>query len=232
MRAIGAFVVLGACSPESLPPALGGCTGAGDASCAEGPIMAVATVGGGSEGGSSLCNAGPSASQCETCASANCCTPLSTCTSSGPCNNLLSCVMGCAGVSACIEGCDQTYPESVPTLDALDTCLTLKCVICAESGVGDPCTLGANTCIADLTCSTLGCSKACVHSSDCGGIGPNDGNFTGQPNACISTAHGDFCTPGCATNDDCASFTDTFCATTTSADSLAVSVCSTLPDGG
>jgi hypothetical protein len=154
------------------------------------------------------------------------------CTTSSECNNLYSCVMGCAGVSACIEGCDQTYPASVPTLAAIDTCLALKCAVCAESGVGDPCAPGASTCIAGLTCSALWCTKTCAHSSDCAGIGANGGNFTGQPNACISTVHGELCSPGCATNADCASFPGTFCATTTSVDALAVSICSTLPDGG
>jgi hypothetical protein len=229
-RALAALVVLGACSSELLPPAIGDCSGAGDASCAESPTTSVAVSGG--DGGSSICNAGASASQCDTCANAHCCTQLSMCTTTNQCNNLLSCVMGCGGASACIDGCNQTYPASVPTLEAIDTCLTLECAVCAEAGVGDPCTPGASTCVADLTCSALGCTQECAHSSDCGGIGANGGNLTGQPNACIATAHGEFCSPGCATNDDCARFPGTFCATTTSVDSLAVSICSTLPDGG
>jgi hypothetical protein len=227
VAAVCAF--LGACTSESLPPELGDCTPTGDASCMPSNIGSGALAGA-SEGGSAACNAGASASQCDVCANANCCTPLTACAASTPCNNLLSCVTGCAGASACVSGCEGTYPDSVATLNAIDSCVALKCVICSESGVGDPC--AAYACMAGLTCPALWCTKACARSADCAGIGPNGGNFTGAPNACMSTARGELCAPGCASNADCADFVGTFCVSTTSFDGLAVSICSTLPDGG
>lgn len=225
------FVVLGACTSESLPPELGDCTPTGDASCMPSNIGSGALAGG-SEGGSAACNAGASASQCDVCANANCCAALSTCAASTQCDNLLSCVMGCAGASACVSGCEGTYSGSVATLDAIDSCVALKCAVCAQAGVGDPCAAGASTCVAGLTCSAPWCTKPCARSTDCAGIGPNGGNFTGEPNACVSTGGVELCAPGCATNADCGDFVGTFCASTTSVDGLAVSICSTLPDGG
>jgi hypothetical protein len=142
--------------------------------------------------------------------------------------------MGCLGASACIASCNQTYPASVTMLDEIQSCLTLKCLVCSESGIGDPCGPGANPCVTGLTCNGLWCTKGCLSASDCVGIGPNGGNFTGETNECISTASGDVCTPGCAVNGnaDCADFPNTFCRATTSLDRLVVSICSTLPDGG
>jgi hypothetical protein len=230
-RAATLVVVLGACSSESRPPELGDCKALDDASCAT-PVSGGGQLGSDNDAASTVCSAGSSASQCDVCANANCCGSLTACAALADCNNLLSCVMGCAGASACVDACDQSYSNSVTALDAIDSCLTQKCAVCTESGVGDPCTPGASTCIAGLTCSSLWCTKPCAHGSDCAGIGPDSGNFTGEPNACMATSGGVLCTPGCATNADCGDFPGTFCVSTTSFDGLTVSVCSALPDGG
>ncbi len=229
--AAAASFLLVACSSEYRPPELGDCTPMGDASCSTSSIGS-GSIGGGSDDASAVCNAGPAASQCDVCANAKCCMPLTACAGSTQCNNLLSCVMGCGGAAACVDGCNHNYSGSVTTLDAIDSCLMQKCVVCSESGIGDPCASGANTCVAGLTCNGAWCTRVCAQSSDCAGIGPNAGNFTSAPNACISTPSGGFCAPGCATNADCADFPGTFCLSTTSFDRLAVSICSSLPDGG
>ena len=115
-RAATAFVVLGACSSQPLPSALGNCVVVGDSSCASAHLGGGAVGSAGNSDGSvddvdngaSGCSAGPSASQCQACVSANCCAYLNACTASTECSNLLSCVLACAGagVSACIDGCN------------------------------------------------------------------------------------------------------------------------------
>jgi len=238
IHAATAVLFLVACSAEPRPPELGNCVGQGDASCVPSPLGAGSPAGGASDGsaddqgqGASVCNAGPSPSQCNACAAADCCTPLSVCMPPTTCNTLLACVNDCAGASACIEGCEQRYLDGVTALDAVESCLNLKCPICSESGVGDPCASGY-PCIAGESCNGLWCTKACARASDCTGIGPGGGNFAGEPAACLATSGGDLCTPGCSSDADCTDFPGTYCRPTTSVDGLAVSICSALPDGG
>lgn len=235
------LVFLEGCSSESFPPEIGGCVptdAAGCISAVGGGVSTGGGVGGGDgsveemESGVGVCNAGSSASRCDVCAYASCCAQLMTCEDSGQCHGLLNCVMGCAS-SACIDGCNQAYPESVTSsLDTFESCVTLKCPICSESGVGDPCGPGGNACVAGLACNGLWCTKGCVQTSDCIGIGPNGGNFTGYPSACIASTQGDLCTPGCGTTADCSDLPNSLCLSTMSLDRLAVSICSTVPDGG
>ncbi len=244
-RAATALFVLEACSSQPRPSALGDCVVVGDAGCANAPLGGGAVGSGGTNDGSlddvdnggGVCGEGTSASQCDTCLGANCCKPLSACTTSIECSNLLSCVMACAGAGAsdCIDDCNGRYEGSVSMLDEVESCLTTECPICNESGIGDPCVPGQDTCIAGLTCNAFWCTSPdrCERASDCLGIGANGGNYLGLPNACVATGEGNFCTPGCVidtTNSGCV--TGTFCHSTTSVDGLAVSVCATLPDGG
>jgi hypothetical protein len=244
-RAATAFVVLGACSSQPLPSALGNCVVVGDSSCASAHLGGGAVGSAGNSDGSvddvdngaSGCSAGPSASQCQACVSANCCAYLNACTASTECSNLLSCVLACAGagVSACIDGCNGRYQGSVTALNDVESCLTLKCPICSESGIGDPCAPGVDACISGLTCNDFWCTSPdrCTKGSDCLGIGPNGGNDLGFANECIAIGSGNFCTPSCVIDTESSGcVSGTFCHTTTSVDGLTVSVCATLPDGG
>jgi hypothetical protein len=145
----------------------------------------------------------------------------------------MSCADNCGGSSNCVNDCESQYITSVNALVAFDSCLDQKCVICAESGVGDPCFPQESTCVVGLTCAGSWCTKSCARESDCTGIGPLGGNLLGPENACIhSTSLGNVCYPGCLTDSDCDSFPGSYCFATTSLDNLAVSVCVGAPDAG
>ena len=156
-----------------------------------------------------------------------CCTATNDCFGSASCQDLYNCTLNCTS-TACVNDCDAKYPAGVSDLNVLESCLGQKCPVCSESGVGDPCV----ACSTGLSCSGLWCTKPCARSSDCGGLGMNGGNFTGQANACVATPSGITCVPGCASNTDCFDFPGTYCAPATSVDRVAVSVCTLLPDGG
>jgi hypothetical protein len=212
----------------------------GDASCSAPRYGSGDIAGGNNDGsfddagsGTAGCVAGPAASQCEVCANADCCMQLLTCTASPTgCGNLLSCVDGC-GDSACISNCEGTYLTAAALFNEVESCLNLKCPICNESGVGDPCVPGVSACVAGLFCNGLWCTRSCTSASaNCAGIGPAGGNYLGEPNACIPTASGIVCAPECTTTTDCADFPNTNCRSTTSLEEVAILVCSDVGDGG
>jgi len=226
--AAAACVVLAACQASTRPPDLGDCMG-DDSGCSP-PVVGGGSSGGGNESGAdTACGSSSGESQCDQCANASCCGPLSACDESTVCQNLFRCESGCTS-SACVTRCQQQFPSGVGALDSLESCLSLKCAVCSESGVGDPCSPGYFPCVSGLTCNGSWCTKACSRSSDCGGLGSNGGNALGFSNACVHTGSGDVCVPGCTANADCAAFASTYCLSTTSYDGLSVSVCTALPD--
>ena len=227
------FAACAACTAMTPhPPDLGNCSGI-DASC---PAPTIARGGGGpaADGGAAArgCVVSALDSRCAQCANASCCDPLAACDTDVACQNLSSCEQNCGGLSACVAACEGQSPTGIALLEALTTCVDSKCVVCTESGVGDPCNPLASACIAGLTCG-LGCTKPCARSSDCAGLGAGGGNALNLPNACVASASsGEVCAPGCSVNADCASFPGTFCFATTSIDRLAIRICSpTIPAG-
>jgi hypothetical protein len=232
LHASAAALVLAivACSSNDQPAADGDCIPLDGSPCKTGVISGGSSGGeAGVDGGSCAVTAGDS--QCGECATTSCCAELVECQDATACTNLLNCEDDCSGGSACITACEQQFPTGTSTLQLLTSCLTVHCPICAESGVGDPCGSGYYACETGLTCSGLWCTKACVNSTDCAGIGPAGANQLGYANACMSGAHGNSCTPGCGgTTTACADFPATYCFSTTDDDGNVVSVCTALPD--
>lgn len=227
-----AWVALAACSTDSAhPPLLGPCEFDG-ASCSVGAVGG--GVGGAADSGAtpSACQVNAGDSQCTQCAEASCCGAFAACTASADCENLLNCEPSCA-TAACVSSCETQSPNGVALLDTLQACLQTRCPVCSELGVGDPCTPDGTACNAGLLCSGLWCTKGCLRSTDCAGLGPAGGNALGFQNACIVTATaGDQCLPGCAADSDCSSFPGAFCFATTSSEGLSVRVCAATPDAG
>jgi len=219
-----------ACTSNDQPPASGDCV------VIDGSTCSVSVIGGsssGSDGGpdGDSCSVSAGDSQCGVCATTSCCTELVECQGSTACTNLLSCEDDCTGGSACITACEQQFPTGTSTLQLLTSCLTRDCPVCAESGIGDPCGPGYYACETGLTCSGLYCTKACVKSTDCVGLGPGGANTLGYVNACMAGAHGNSCVPGCGGSATaCTDFPATYCFTTTDDDGNVVSVCTALPD--
>jgi hypothetical protein len=232
LHASAAAVLLAivACSSnDARPPPSGDCV------VVDGSICSTTMVGGsssGSEGGADGggCSVSAGGSQCGQCATTSCCSELEECMNSSTCTNLLSCEDDCTGGNACITACQNQFPTGVSTLQLLSSCLTRDCPVCDESGVGDPCGAQYPACETGLTCEGLWCTKGCIQSSDCAGIGPGGASTLGYANACMATSHGDVCTPGCAGGIGCADFPGTYCFATTAADGSNVSVCTSLPD--
>jgi hypothetical protein len=223
LSSIAGMAIAAACSSEGAhPPQLGGC-GAADASCA------TSTVGGGSSGGTDAggtCTASAGNSQCGLCETAQCCSLIETCLADAVCAGFLKCENMCAGAANCESTCQGRYPQGPAAVAPVTTCALAKCPVCSQLGVGDPCSTG--TCNPGLTCQDdLWCSKACVHSSDCAGFGPDGANTLGLPNACLATGT---CYAGCSTNDDCQSMPGTFCNTVMSIEQIPVTVCQSMRD--
>jgi hypothetical protein len=226
--ALGGSLPVAACSPsQDHPPDLGDCTSTDGSACAN-PVTG--TGSGGSEAGTSACAVDAGGGQCAQCLSASCCTPIAACEANTSCANLVSCEDGCNSAAACVSACQTQYPAGISPLQAITDCETLRCPICAQSGVGDPCSPGYGPCVAGLTCNGLWCTRACARSSDCAGIGNGGASVLGFPNVCTSTASGDGCVPECSSTVDCADFPATFCKATTTLEGSAVSVCAALPD--
>jgi hypothetical protein len=226
-----ALVAIVACTSNGAhPPELGNCVPV------EGGICTTTVVVGGSSGGEAgtgdggSCTVSAGSSQCGECATQSCCSELEECAGSTTCSNLLSCEDGCLGGASCLTGCQQQFPTGVSTLQSLSSCLTRDCVVCDESGVGDPCGPQYYACETGLSCGGSWCTRSCVRSSDCVGLGANGANTLGFPNACMATTSGDACTPGCASAADCAAFPGTYCYATTDVGGSNVSVCAPLPD--
>ena len=225
-----------ACSSQaSHPPELGDCVPQGDSGCTSVSVGAGSTGGGGGtgvEGGTAPggCSISASDSMCDQCAGTNCCMPLAMCSQDTDCQNLRNCEETCGGSASCIDSCQAHFPAGTSPLSLLASCLEVKCLVCSQLGVGDPC--GSQACNTGLTCQGLWCTKACVHSADCAGIGPSGGNFLGRASACMTSSSGLTCVAGCMTDADCQPFANTYCLATTSADGLAVQVCTSYPDAG
>lgn len=220
-----------ACSSDDSRPGTNG-----DCVVVDGSICTTTVIGGsssGSEGGTDggSCTVSAGDSQCGVCANAHCCAQLEECNANTACTNLLSCEDTCGGASSCITSCEQQFPTGGSTLQLLTSCLTTDCPICDESGVGDPCSVGYPSCETGFTCTGLWCTKACVSSTDCAGIGAGGTNTLGYGNACITGPHGNTCAPGCGGSAGaCADFPGTYCFMTTDDQGNVVSVCATLPD--
>jgi hypothetical protein len=234
--AAATLMALGGCSAEANPPQLSDCTAVGDASCSD-PHVVGGAVGGENDSGlddtgsvAAGCNAGPFASQCDVCANANCCMQLSTCAAPTVCSYLLSCVDGCVD-STCVSACEAHYPTGVTMFNDLDACENLKCPICNESGIGDPCAPGNPACVAGLTCNGLWCTRSCNVATNCAGVGPAGGNFIGEPGVCVATIGAPSCAPGCTTTNDCVNFPSTNCLSTMSVDGTTTLVCSIVDAG-
>jgi hypothetical protein len=228
-----AWLVVGACSASpDRPPELGKCEFE-DASCP------ATTAGGGAQGGeegdaNTACSVNPADSQCAQCQEASCCPSLNACSESMDCQNLVDCEEACTGAGNCIPGyCESKSPNGVSPLATLTACIQANCAVCSQLGVGDPCNPFAPACNPGLVCNGLWCTKACVRSTDCGGLGAGGGNQLGLPNACIVTSTaGEECQPGCTQDADCSTFPGAFCFATTSSDGLSVRVCVSPPDAG
>jgi hypothetical protein len=232
------WIVLGgvaviACSSSSAPPALGDCTGNGDGGCSMASSGGSSSSGGsGGDDGGGACGVSATQSQCDQCAGSDCCSALDDCGNSTPCNNILDCFDACTTAS-CQAGCPGDYPQGASLFDSLQSCLRLKCPVCAQLGTGDPCANASVQCNAGLSCGGLWCTKPCTLSSQCTGLGANSGNFSGQANACRHVSSGTWCFPGCASDSDCTSyFAGTYCLQTTDISGNTVSVCAAGPDGG
>ena len=229
-----AIVVVVACAPTTpLPPASGDCTPVEGGTCQVGASSGSSGGEGGADGGS--CSVSAGSSQCGVCETDDCCSELEECfsgTTSGStdCQNLYNCEEDCTGASSCITACQQQFPTAVSTLQLVASCVTRSCPVCDESGVGDPCGPIYPACEVGLTCNGLWCTKPCVRSSDCAGLGAGGDNSLGYPGVCMATASGDKCTPGCSQGDGCADFAGTYCLGTTAVDGTSVSVCAVLPD--
>jgi hypothetical protein len=234
--ALGGLLVF-ACSSSSAPPALGDCTGNGDGGCSMGGSGGGGSSsgsGGGDDGGtdSGACQVGSAQSQCDQCAGTDCCSQLDSCGTSLPCENVLGCFSACTSGSSCASTCEKEYPGVGATLfQSLEQCLSLRCPVCAQLGTGDPCG-GTVQCNTGLSCVGLWCTKTCINSSECTGLGANSGNFTGHPNACRRISSGSWCFPGCASDSDCTDFPGTYCVQTTDISGATVAVCQAGPDGG
>ena len=170
-------------------------------------------------------------SQCQQCAETSCGAPLSACQNDTNCEKLLACLDACL-TSGCVSSCKTTYAGGVPTYNTLESCLSLDCRTCTESGAGNPCGGANNACDPTSACMGLWCTRKCAHSSDCRGLGPYGGNYTGQPGACRQVQGGDYCFPGCSGDIDCIAFPGTFCNIVMNMTGNTVQVCATAPDAG
>jgi len=173
----------------------------------------------------------PSTSQCQQCTVSHCCGDLETCEQSTTCENLLGCVAHCS-TQSCVTGCEQTYLSVSAIYMRLTACMALHCAVCSEEGVGDPCSAAPTACVSGTSCSGLWCTRTCTKASDCAGIGPGGGNFTGNPSACRHYGAYNYCYPGCSGDGDCSTFPGTYCITTTDLTGASVQVCASSPDAG
>jgi hypothetical protein len=227
----GSVVVLAAiaaCTSQERPPAAGDCVATAGHPCTTGVVGGSSSGGGDGSAGSCSVNAGDS--ECDQCASGSCCTELQNCANLPACQNLVSCEDSCNDVGSCLTACQQDFSTGVSTLQAFDTCLSSRCLVCNESGVGDPCSSQFPPCVAGLSCNGSWCTKACARSTDCAGLGTGGASSLGTPNVCMAGTSGDLCTPGCGAGGVCTDFVSTYCLATTAVDGTAVSVCSFLPE--
>lgn len=107
--------------------ALGGGSGGGTKSDAGAPK---GTGGLGGTGGTGT----PTSSQCkldgttcDNCLEKSCCTEVAACQSNATCGSLVQCANQCNGDRTCVQECVQQYPNGVPPLQTINTCLQSKC---------------------------------------------------------------------------------------------------------
>jgi hypothetical protein len=223
------FAAIAACTSQDRPPAEGDCVPTDGGTCS--PTIVTGGSSGGSDGGSAgACTVSSGDSACDQCESMSCCTQLQSCNNLPACENLLSCENNCNDVGSCITACQQEFPTGVLTLQVLASCVTRDCLVCSESGVGDPCDTIYPPCVAGLTCNGSYCTKACARSTDCAGLGAGGVSSLGFASVCMSTTAGDLCVPGCGPAGACSDFSSTYCLSTTALDGTAVSVCAFLPE--
>src|SRR5580698_9723082 len=146
------WVVLAACTATpSNPPDLGSCDTDG-APCGAGAVGGGGASGGGDGGtSSSVCSVNAGDSQCDQCASSSCCPSFEACTQSADCENLLRCEQSCAGAAGCASNCESQSPNGVGLLNTLTACIDVRCPVCSQFGVGDPCVAQASTCNPGLS---------------------------------------------------------------------------------
>jgi hypothetical protein len=226
--AVALLVAMGACSSanQAEPPPLGDCVSHDGSTCS------TTVIGGGSSGGggdAASCSVSAGGSPCGLCASASCCPELENCSKAAACSNLSSCEDDCT-VPSCITECENEFPTGVGTMQVLSACVARDCVVCSESGTGDPCGAQFFACVAGVACNGSWCTKACARSSDCAGLGAGGASSLGTTNVCMATSTGDVCTPTCGAGGSCVDFPGTYCQSTTAIDGSAVSVCAFLPE--
>jgi hypothetical protein len=228
-------IAAGACTQSTdHPPGLADCTGV-DAACPPPEIAGGGGGGSGSDGGATVtgCTVNAADSQCDQCGNGSCCNDVDNCQNDMNCRTLLICEESCGGGPTCVSTCEGLSPLGVDLLTTLDDCLQVKCPVCLQFGVGDPCDPAASACNPGLACDRSWCSKPCVRASDCVGLGANGGNELNLPNACMEiTGLGQVCAPGCSVDSDCIDFPSTYCSASTSIDGLVVTVCLPLADAG
>jgi hypothetical protein len=222
---LAVLAVLGCSSAETHPPALSGC--AVSSECVD-PGVAGSSA---DAGNTSSCGVDPNASECSQCANRSCCSTLAACATSTACINLFNCEESCF-TSTCLNACTNQFPSGVAALNALGACESVECPVCTQLGTGDPCSPQGEACNPGLSCQGEWCTRVCGSDSDCTGLGAAGGNGQDQPNACIAVPNGTECVPGCTTDAECAAFPGTYCFGTTSLSSVAVSVCTHVPDAG
>lgn len=231
------LAIAGACSSSgSRPSVIGSCVPDAGTIC---------TAPGGSGGGGGSndggCGGYSTATACEACAVADCCTELGNCNGSTDCDNLYSCETSCedtTGATACITACENQYPTAVGTLNVLLDCLSTRCTACEESGIGDPCEPPYPPCATGLTCSNGGwCATptGCTASTQCAGAGAGGLNQNGGTNSCMILPNGSYsCVPGCAQSSTaCSYFSGYYCrigVATADQPAQTVDVCWPLPD--
>jgi hypothetical protein len=120
------------------------------------------------------------------------------------------------------------FPSGVASYQSLASCLQLRCPICYESGVGDPCPTPA--CVTGLSCQGEWCTQPCTKDADCAGIGAGGGNVLGHRSWCLNSSNGPLCYPGCVVNADCAYFPGTYCRSALSFTGGDVQVCAPVAD--
>jgi hypothetical protein len=197
----------GPCVPSATVKCGGGLTGSGSSGGEAGPATACATDAG---------------SACDECAAADCCSEFTTCEQNTNCASLLNCEVNCT-TSSCFTTCQNQFPLGTGDLQIYSSCLSARCPVCNESGVGDPCSTGFAGCETGLTCSNgLWCTKTCAQVSDCAGLGAGGVNSLGYANTCV----GGLCVPECTSNETgCQDFPGSFCATATTIANTSQLVC-------
>jgi hypothetical protein len=175
-----------------------------------------------------VCSNAMNPTPCTTCLSTKCCNVFSACQASAACVALSDCATG-------DTSCEKDNTGGADDLKVLTACAERDCVICSESGIGDPCGSSGATCGPGLTCTGLWCTKSCAGDPDCAGAFQSGENGSGGQNRCaLNAENAAVCFPGCATVSDCSAFPGTSCAEATAPDGDATNVCSATDedDGG